>query len=203
MANDLMEPIEVRAFPSKLAPNVKAVASSLVKNQLHIPTAGFVVNVSGDQLEIPHRVYYQAEKIGRFFEGSNAFDDEAIIACCLGTRHHDGFLREKCLDQIVAVDKIWVVPFVVRLVGEYVVEIISRIEEHLPAVRPHIYAEFLCDNPIFLQRTESQVGSYWDVYYKNQFPVLGDYPGYRVIRGLKKMIHDYDNALRLEKSGQS
>lgn len=40
-----------------------------------------------------------------------------------------------------------------------------------------IYASFAADNPDFLRVTTARVASYWNEYYRYEYPNLADYPG--------------------------
>lgn len=42
---------------------------------------------------------------------------------CLFTKHHDGYVREKYLRAVINAQFAWVPPFVIQLLGEYVVQI--------------------------------------------------------------------------------
>ena len=57
-------------------------------------------------------------------------------------RHSDGHVREECLLQIVAVDRPWLAPFVVQLLGEYVIEIVEVIAATLHEHGPERLAGF-------------------------------------------------------------
>lgn len=49
----------------------------------------------------------------------------------LYTRHHDGFVRQRHVQQAIGSPHAWLVPIVVKLVGEYVIEIILAIRDAL------------------------------------------------------------------------
>jgi hypothetical protein len=76
-----------------------------------------------------------------------------------------------------------VVPFVVQLVGEYVVEILESIRHHLSdltskrSTQRLAYGDFIARNPGFFARTEHRVVSYWACYHRGKFPDFGTYPG--------------------------
>jgi hypothetical protein len=69
---------------------------------------------------------------------------------CLLSRHNDGHVRQEHLERIVALNQEWVPPFVVQLLGEYVVEIVQTIEGNLGNLDKRVYADFLRENPKFL-----------------------------------------------------
>ena len=69
-----------------------------------------------------------------------------MLALCLGTRHHDGHLREACLRQLLLQERAWTVPFVVHLCGEYVLEIVEVIGAALPAWNGEALARYLREN---------------------------------------------------------
>jgi len=44
---------------------------------------------------------------------------------------------------------------------------------------------FVAANPAFVDLTSSRVVSYWNCYYRERYPQLGDYPGAQLISSLK------------------
>ena len=79
------------------------------------------------------------------------------ILSSLYTRHHDGFVRERHLRQLLGVDEPWLPPFVIRLLGEYVVEICELIADRVGAMPRETYAKFAMEKSR-LHRTDAQAG---------------------------------------------
>jgi len=175
--------VEVGAFPSELSESVQSVLPRLVEGQLRPPSEGFNAQVRGESLTIPYRVYYRPERVRNLAQSAR----EGVIAACLGSRHHDGFLREECLARVLSVEAPWVVPFVVQLVGEYVLPILQLIERAMPKLRETLYAEYVSKNRALFEITGRRTVSYWDVYYRHQYPKLADYPGFRIHSELRRM----------------
>ncbi len=102
---------------------------------------------------------------------------------CLYSRHCDGVVRQHHLEKAVGSMDSWVVPYVVQLVGEYVVEILVAICDELvdlvtPGTCGHLaYGQFIVDNPAFFARTQRRVVSYWNCYYRGRYASFRDYPG--------------------------
>lgn len=111
---------------------------------------------------------------------------------CLLTRHHDGFVRQKHLERIIRSQNVWIPPFVLRLLGEYVIEIFEVIDRNLGNLNLSPYEQFLKANPEFMALTEQRVISYWNAGYgfpgsgKRAF-TRGDYIGFRLIRFFKSL----------------
>jgi hypothetical protein len=99
-----------------------------------------------------------------------------VILHCLYSRHGDGMVRQRHLEQIIPSGEPWVVPFVVQLVGEYVLEILQAIRNGVPDLATPgsaprlLYGEFVARNPSFFARTERRVVSYWSCYHRHQYP---------------------------------
>jgi hypothetical protein len=112
------------------------------------------------------------------------------ILHCLYTRHHDGFVRQRHLEQIVGSAQPWVVPFVLQIVGEYVVELLLAIRGGLanldtPGTAQHmVYGRFIAANPDFFHLTRQRVASYWDCYYRGLYADRRHYPGYTILASL-------------------
>ncbi len=78
-------------------------------------------------------------------------------------------------------------PFVVHLCGEYVLEIIEVIGAVLPAWNAATLARYLGENPAYVDTLERRTISYWSCYYREQYPVWGDYPGRRTMAALRAL----------------
>jgi len=144
------------------------------------PWTTFSVQVENETLSIPYRIYHNVSLTRT--EGLTL--QEQLLACLL-TRHHDGLIREKHLTRIIAVNATWVPPFVVQLLGEYVIEIIRIIENNLGVLDKSLYGGFLRLNPDFWALTRSRVVSYWDCYYRSHRKET--YPGFRVLDFLHQL----------------
>ena len=101
------------------------------------------------------------------------------LLACLLTRHHSGFVRERYLPSLLSCDHPWVTPFVVSLVGEYVIEIIRLIRDDIHRLDPTIYRDFLMRNPAFHKMTKERVMSYWNCYHSGESKE--DYAGFQIL----------------------
>lgn len=169
----------IYAFPSRVHGEVRIAISALPENQYRFHT--FSVLVEGESISIPYRICHndtlvQSEKLSSL--------QKELIDCIL-TRHHDGFVRQRYLSRIIKSNHRWVPPFVVQLLGEYVIEIIRVMEENLGNLDASIYAEFLQSNPRFLNLTEQRVISYRHCYYRTL--KREEYSGFRVLRFFKEL----------------
>jgi hypothetical protein len=176
--------IEFRAFPAHMTAEVETLMPTLSDYQMCPPSDGFAVLVQGEWLEIPYRVHYRESQLIKCTQRAGT---QGHIAFCLGTRHHDGYLREKCLRQIITVEHPWVVPFVTQLVGEYVLQIVQVIEHELPRLHPGMYGEYLNANAALQGTLGRRAVSYWNEYYRRNYPKLKDYPGFKVLTAFKRL----------------
>lgn len=163
------------AFPKSLAAEALIVASALPA-PAYPPSTPFAVQVEGESLTIPGRIY-SAEP------GSTTLPESPIVrtmTACLYTRHHDGIVRQRLLTDVLSNQAPWTVPFVVQLSGEYVIEIIEQIlasAHSWTESERAIVGEFLSANPTYFRRTQSRVVSYWTCYHRGRWPRLATYPG--------------------------
>jgi hypothetical protein len=161
----------VRAFPARLAPVVTDVAARIPEAQQ--PPSGPVTEtgrrtwpglvVAGEPVVIPYRIY-NPEPAPGFIAGLSRL--EKVVAAGIYSRHHNGFVRQRWLGTLLDADEPWVAPFIIQLLGEYVVPICRDIERFAqrdwPADSPlhqHLPA-FLHDNPCFAELTRQRAISY-------------------------------------------
>src|SRR5262245_29648517 len=153
------------------------------------PAGDFTVTVEGEQVRIPYRIY-NPEPLDSAIEGLDG--DTQHVLSCLYTRHHDGWVRQRHLRRVIRLTDPWVAPFVIKLVGEYVVELLIDIHEGLGGFDVEgspqrlQYGRFVAANPDFLDLTARRVTSYWNCYYRGSYPDRTTYPGFQLIVGLRR-----------------
>ena len=175
---------EAAAFPAALAGTVAQLLPVLSSGQLHAPSAPFDVHQDGRLLRIPVRTYYDREQL---LACTRLPGDAGVIALCLGTRHHDGHVREACARRLLQQERAWTVPFIVHLCGEYVLEILEVIGAALPAWNAQALARYLLENPGCVETLQRRAVSYWNCYYRRQYPVWEDYPARRTMAALRAL----------------
>ncbi len=111
------------------------------------------------------------------------------MAQCIRTRSANGFERQAALQEVLAINAPWSIPFVVALIGEYVIEIIDDIYAALPRIDRDLVAGFINDNPDFYKLTRARVMSYWDCNYRRQYQ-RSDYVGFKLMQALDAMWSD-------------
>jgi hypothetical protein len=177
----------LRAFPRNLAPSVTAVAADLPKDAFE--AGGLITNsysrawpslvVSGDDIEIPYRMYHRPIPPERW--GSPGSTESTILGC-MYSRHHDGRVRQAALTTLLGSTEPFVAPFLIQLLGGYVLEIVEEIAARID--RDHgdagdllgVLSQFAQGNPAFMTLTEARARSYWAEYYRSQFMWARDYP---------------------------
>ncbi|WP_405721014.1 hypothetical protein OG607_09050 [Streptomyces sp. NBC_01537] len=180
----------VAAFPTRLASDVQSVLAVMPEARL-APMMPFEVEVQGETVVIPSRIYNEepGADLKRPLAGT-----QQVILHCLYSRHSDGRVRQRHLEQIVASGEPWVVPFVVQLAGEYVLEILEAIGRGLPelavpgSAQRRLYGEFIARNPAFFARTERRVVSYWSCYYRWKYGAFGTYPGCVLLEAFRAAV---------------
>ncbi len=171
----------LRAFPVKFREDVMVVLEMINHPDKLDFSECFEVNFSGEKLNIPERIYYEEHTLSQY---NSLSEKQQVILNCLFTRHHNGYVREQHLKPII--DKCneynWIIPYLMRLTGEYVIEILQVIKANLDKVEKGIIKDFIEENPIFYNTIESRVISYWNCYYRYKYPNKEDYVGCEIIK---------------------
>jgi hypothetical protein len=98
------------------------------------------------------------------------------------SRHHDGHVRQRALRALLDCDEPWTAPFVVQLLGEYVIQICADIEKFTQTALPARLAmqaslsAFLMQNPCFAELTRQRAISYWSCYHRALHASRDTYP---------------------------
>lgn len=170
------------AFPNVLSDEVMETIS-IIPYFHSLPTNSDAapVNISGEVIHIPYRIYNPEPNIIAFLKLRRV---SKLILACLYTRNHDGYIRLKYLRDLIHHDEIWVAPYVLQLTGEYVIEIINFIEKNINYLPITTYEKFISENPIFIKLLKQRIISYWNCNYRTEFPDFSNYPGFKVAEKL-------------------
>lgn len=168
------------AFPKVLRDDALKVISALPEDSL--TAKSFSVEIGEETLWIPYRIYHDPADID--FDCLTQTQSE-ILACLL-TRHHNGFVREQYLSSILDCNYEWMPPFIVQLVGEYVIEIVCSIRDSVHRLDPELYRRFLIHNPAFYGTTKRRVQSYWNCYHRGKR--REDYSGFQLLEYFDRLV---------------
>ncbi len=114
------------------------------------------------------------------------------ILNCIYLRHHNGYVRERRLNLISDNYEKWVVPFIIQLISEYVYELLPFIDKKVNENTLKYYVEFINNNPEYWQKIESRMISYWNEYYRSEYPNINEYLGWKIINRIKEEKESYD-----------
>jgi serine/threonine protein kinase len=173
------------AFPSELEDDVKVVFRILKKIKPYISSCKFNIEINNETICIPERIYVNEPNITEEMELTQL--QKQILDCFL-TRHHNGYVRQERLRNILsrgAVEK-WIMPYIMRLLGEYIIEIINDIYINIDVIDVESLKAFINENKYFIKITEARIASYWNEYYKNYIN-KDEYVGFKVKKYIQKI----------------
>lgn len=138
--------------------------------------------VGGEKILVPRRL--------RYSEAQNASSNDgriAQMAACLQTQSSNGFDRQRALRSLLPAVQPWSAPFVVTLIGEYVVEIIEDIAGATTPSNVDAMISFISENCDYWELIKQRVASYWNAYYRHKYTKL-NYPGFQLVRTLETSL---------------
>lgn len=172
------------AFPVRLHGSVDSILAAIPGSgrQRSSDDIG-ALTLEGERLRVPARIYLPEPN---WSQVASLDVLRRSIAGCLYSRHHDGYVRERALAHIPLATESWAAPFVIQLLGDYVIEIVERAAAMVNGLSTPGYAAFVDENPTFLELTSARATSYWNEYHRHRFPNRGDYPAFRGIDTLRR-----------------
>ncbi|MBR4082188.1 MAG: hypothetical protein IKK21_10430 [Clostridia bacterium] len=168
------------AFPKDLRDDL-AKATAIIPDVHSASTAGSITyKLENHAVIIPYRLYVP-DVADDCYEKLDPVQKQML--CCLYTRNHDGFLREKYLRRLLSMPLAeWAYPYVVKLCDEYVVEILQTIYDGLKERDNAGLQAFCLRNKPLLQRSYNQMVSYWNEFYRSHTPHFRSYIGRKLFR---------------------
>ncbi len=173
------------SFPKALENEVANLLSLIKINSEHNAHWGYEFKLKNGLLEMPSRIYWEEHSL---MEPKRISPRSRTILACILTRHHDGYVREKYLNQIIDSDEYWTIPYLIQLLGEYVVEILDLIWDKFDSVNSSHLVEFILENQIYWHKTKQRIASYWDCYHRYKNRPKEDYVGFKLINRIEELI---------------
>ncbi len=179
-----------KAFPSYLKEDIFGIENntSVPSSNYGIRGGCFTVLVNNEVIQIPERHHLQKIQNVHIFDRLSAkdaglSDKQRAIIDCFYSRHCDGYVRENHCKKIIqySLNHEWVVPYILRLTGEYVVEILDIIASNLDKINNPLFNTFIKNNKEFYELIRQRVQSYWNCYYRTAYPKKNEYPGFKIM----------------------
>lgn len=176
----------VTAFPHELQRD--ACESLDVLQESHLGYSDCeAFRLSGDVLSIPYRIYYDEPDHSQL---SSLTCEQRVILYALYTRHHNGYVRESHVTTLLtyAHEHLWVTPYLMLPIGEYVKEIVEVIYHNRFSLNGDFIRTFFREKPRLYRTVQSRVASYWNCYYRRQYPEKQHYVGFQLLEYLNSLL---------------
>lgn len=166
------------AFPREFKDDIDNLYDQYSFEAAHQNHGTFEIELGQEKINIPTRVYLDENQ---FTNTHNLSKRQQQILSCILTRHHNGFVRQKYLMNILKIEDPWIAPYVLQLIGEYIIEILFDIYDNLNSSNIDFLKQIINLNSDYWNKTKSRIISYWDCYYRNRFINKEDYVGVKII----------------------
>lgn len=174
------------SFPAKLKDDVEVVLNNISKQSDISTTLPITVNsittykLENENIDILYRMYYEELDGDIIKELTNT---QYKILCCIYTRHHNGYIREKYLNELLELNiEEWEIPFIIKLCDEYVVEILDLIYNKLSKRNNEDIKLFSLNNKMAIHKGYERMTSYWNGFYRSEVYQFKNYVGRKLFR---------------------
>ncbi|MDR1218169.1 MAG: hypothetical protein LBK73_01000 [Treponema sp.] len=157
--------------------NENYIKNDLIHNNVE------TVKLNNDIIKIPCRIYFYEPK-----NIENLNNIQKGIVCCVYSRHHNGFVRQKYIQKMVDNKNYWVTPFFVQLFGEYIYEIMEIFDEYLN-INMDNCIKFINENQKYWEKIKNRMISCWHEYYRRKYPEFNKYLGKEILEKINKIIN--------------
>ncbi len=172
-------------FPLYLRNDVTMVVNYIEKASSRLISIGITehhiqYSVHGDFIKFPDRMYYNDIPELDYQDMSL---EQKMILHCIFSRNCDGYVRQKHLRLLLLMDyEDWVIPYIVKLCDEYVVEILDMTYSILCNKDNGRVMQFCYENVESFCKSYARMISYWNEFYRDRCYNFHEYIGRRLFR---------------------
>lgn len=166
------------AFPSELKLDLQIVLEILPHFNYSYDMIEYQYH--HQMIKIPYRIYIDDIETSKIAQLSPV---QKEILYCIYTRSSNGYIREKYINELLQLDfDKWVIPFIIKVCDEYVIEILALVYEKLKDRNNDDLKAFCLENKVAICRSYSRMISYWNEFYRNQIYHFHQYIGRKLFR---------------------
>lgn len=172
------------AFPKELESDIRIICENIKLNGVRCSDSTFEIKIDKEKVTIPERIYYEEPEESKI---KKLTEFQRNILNCYFTRNHNGYIRQSRLRDILRgrVEK-WMIPYILRLVGEYVEGILKDIYVNIDLIDINDLKDFINNNKDFVKLTECRIFSYWNEYHRHIDK--NDYVGFKIIEKINSIM---------------
>ena len=172
------------AFPKRFENDIEVIVNFLDTKLSTYFDKTTRIKIGSETINLPQRIYYY-EITDENLE--NMTERQRRIVYCYFMCHNDGYIRQKYLRKIICTGIVYEfeMPYIVALLGQYIIEISKDIYDDFELLIKNNLEKFICENPLYIRTIESQIATYWGVYYR-KYP-KESYFGFEIQKKLEKM----------------
>jgi len=175
------------SFPKTLEFEVESLFSVITVHYKCSAYWGYEIILKENNLEIPSRIYWEEHRLR---EPRDLSPISRTILACILTRHHNGYIREKYLLYIISSNEYWITPYLIQILGEYVIELLHFVWNNFDLINQNNLVEFVKTNDQFWYKTKQRIESYWDCYHSYKTQEKEDYIGFRLIKKIEQLVKE-------------
>lgn len=165
-------------FPLELHKDLSTILSILPKYKYTEDRISYVL--SSGMIAFPYRIY-MIDVEDEIYKSLTPIQQQLI--CCIYTRSHNGFVREKYLRRLLEMDfSPWSIPYIVKLCDEYVIELLELVYEQLKNRDNRDIHSFCLQNKAMIHRGYTRMTSYWNEFYRDREHNFKNYIGRKLFR---------------------
>ena len=187
-----------KAFPVEIREEVNSLLTKFAVETKFSTNYCETVVIGEEEIKMPYRIHYNSPYS---LAGSIFTQKEQEILNCIFSRHGNGYIRQKAIQNIIKSDNIWAIPYIVRIIGEYILEILDDIDNDFELINKSNLTSFVRQNPKFYNQTRARIISYYYCYWRRRFkfpekikgirvPKEQRYVGFRLLNKIDKLINE-------------
>ena len=160
-----------QAFPEAFEADVRAVCNALASTKsaawngvLYSAETSEWRLCCGERVKLPYRIYVS----DRLCHSAKLSAWQMLIYHCIFSRSHDGYTRQKHVAALLTSPLLeWMMPYVVKITGEYVKEILICVYEGLQGKDTTALRTFCAKNLTCIRLEHCHMISYWNEYHRH------------------------------------
>lgn len=169
-------------FPSKFQEDVMYVVNFINMEVGELSTLNMdklvKYSMDGDTYVFPYRVYNEEIQSSSIKQWN---DNKQAIFHCIFSRNSNGFVRQKHIQCLLGMDiPDLSIPYVLKVCDEYIIEILKIVYDYFKLHDSRKIERISIQNKYLMDKSYSRMVSYWNEYYRKQFPNFKNYIGYKL-----------------------